>query len=127
MTNEQVVRRYFECVDAEDWDALRALFDDAATLQAVGARTRSGVDDVMTYFPRAFAPWAEHRDAPTRLVVSGDVVTAEVAFAGTTRDGQEVTFEAVDIFDLRDGRITGLSSWYDIDYVRRALGSGVGS
>jgi hypothetical protein len=51
--------------------------------------------------------------------VSGDVVTVEIAFTGETQEGVPVEFEAVDVFTLRDGRICRLTTWYDIERVRK--------
>jgi ketosteroid isomerase-like protein len=121
MTNEQAVRRYFECIDNEDWAGLRSLFAPAATLRAVGARPRSGVDEIVDYYERALRPWTHHTDNPTRIVAAGDTFTVEVTFTGETPDGRTVTFDAVDIFDLSDGSIVAFSSWYDTDYARRQL------
>ena len=123
MTNEAVIARYFACLDAEDWDAMRELWHEDGELRAVGARPRAGRDAVLRYFGRLFAPWPRHTDIPTRVIVAGDVVTAEVRFEGTTPHGDTVAFEAVDVFDLEEGRIRKLSNWYDLDYVRRALQS----
>jgi hypothetical protein len=49
---------------------------------------------------------------------------AEVTFSGTTADGRDVTFDAVDVFDLEDGLIRRFSNWYDIAYARRVLSNG---
>jgi len=118
---ESVVRRYFECLDTEDWPAMRAIWTEDGELRAVGARPRSGVDEVIGYFSKLFTPWPQHRDHPTRLIIAGDTVTAEVTFTGTSASGREVSFDAVDLFDLREGRICRLSNWYDIDYARRVI------
>jgi ketosteroid isomerase-like protein len=118
---EAAARRYFDCLDAEDWVGMREIWTDDGELRAVGARPRSGIDDVIGYFSKLFTPWAEHRDAPTRVIVSGDTVVAEVTFTGTTRDGRTVSFDAVDVFDTRDGRIRRLSNWYDIAYARKVI------
>jgi ketosteroid isomerase-like protein len=122
MSAEATIRDYFRCLDEEDWAGMAALWAEDGTLRAVGARPRRGRDEVLEFFGKLFAPWREHEDRPTRIVVAGDVVTAEVLFTGTTQDGREVSFEAVDVFDLRDGRIAAMSNWYDIALARKALG-----
>jgi ketosteroid isomerase-like protein len=122
MTNEEAVRKYFVCLDTEDWATMRTLWTADCDLRAVGARPRHGVDEMIGYFSNLFSPWPSHTDAPMRLIVSSDTIVAEVTFSGMTPDGREVSFDAVDVFDLRDGRISKLSNWYDIAYARRVLG-----
>jgi ketosteroid isomerase-like protein len=121
---EAIVRRYFVCLDTEDWDTMRTLWHDDANLSAVGTRPRAGADAIVEYFSRIFAPWKQHTDAPTRFITSGDTIVVEVTFSGTTRDGRRVSFDAVDVFDVRDGLIARLSNWYDISFARRVLSDG---
>lgn len=122
MTNEEVVHQYFVCLDTEDWARMRNLWTADAELRAVGARPRSGVTEVIGYFSHLFDPWPAHTDVPIRLIGSGDTIVAEVTFTGTTPDGRDVSFDAIDVFDLRDGQIAKMTNWYDIAYARRVLG-----
>ena len=115
------VTTYFEAINAEDWDRLGTVWHEDAELLAVGARPRSGRDSVMGYYPKTLAPWTEHRDTPTRYLVAGDTVTAEIHFTGRSADGLDVAFDAVDVFDLADGRIRRLTNWYDVAVVRALL------
>ena len=71
----------------------------------------------------AFLRGVAHVDHPTRLVISerDGTVLAEVTFTGRTPDGRDVAFDAIDVFDIVDGRIKKLTNWYDIDYARKAL------
>jgi ketosteroid isomerase-like protein len=127
MSNEETVRRYFYCLDHEDWVQMRELWHEDGTLRAVGARPRDGIEDVMGLFPKLFVPWLRHRDEPTRIIDAGDTITVEVTFTGTTADGREVTFDAVDLFDLHDGRIERMSNWYDTSYARKMLAAPAGA
>jgi ketosteroid isomerase-like protein len=122
-TMRDVVLRYFQCLDTEDWTQMRELWCDDGRLRAVGARPRDGADAVIGYFSKLFDPWPSHEDKPVRLVVSepDQTVLAEVVFTGTTPGGRDVRFDAVDVFDFADGCIAKLSNWYDIDFARRSL------
>lgn len=119
----EAVERYFAAVNAEDWDAVGALFAPGAELRSVGAPTRHGRDAIVAHFPRVLAALPVHHDEPTRVVVAGDVVTVEIHFEGRTADGRDVAFDAVDVFDLADGgrTIAKLSTWYDTAAVGRML------
>jgi ketosteroid isomerase-like protein len=127
MTGEDTMRatvlRYFECLNTEDWIGMREIWHEECSLRAVGARPRDDREEMIGYFSKLFTPWPEHDDRPTRLVVSehDGTVLAEVTFTGVTPSGQTVVFEAIDVFDLVDGRIKKLTNWYDIDYARKSL------
>jgi ketosteroid isomerase-like protein len=122
-TLRATVLRYFQCLDNEDWDGMREIWHEDATLRAVGARPRDDREGMIEYFAKIFVPWQKHEDRPTRLVISerDGTVMAEVTFTGVTADGRTVVFDAIDVFDLVDGRIKKLTNWYDIDYARKLL------
>jgi ketosteroid isomerase-like protein len=120
-TPPQAIVDYFNHVNNEDWDALSALWCEDAELKVVSARPRSGRDDVMTYYPKALAPYPVHHDEPVRITTAGDVVTVEIHFTGETAQGKPVEFDAIDVFDMRDGMLWKMSSWFDIDLIRSQI------
>jgi ketosteroid isomerase-like protein len=113
------IRRYFDGLNNEDWKDFTGIWTDDAELVGVGARTRKGRDDVMTYYSNVLVPYPVHYDDPYAIHVSGDIVTVEIAFRGETHEGVPVEFEAVDVFTMRDGKIARLTTWYDIERVRK--------
>jgi ketosteroid isomerase-like protein len=115
----EAIRRYFDGLNNEDWEDFTGIWTEDAELVGVGARTRKGRGDVMTYYSTVLVPYPVHHDDPYAIHVSGDVVTVEIAFTGETHEGVAVEFEAVDVFTLRDGRISRLTTWYDVDRVRK--------
>jgi ketosteroid isomerase-like protein len=115
------IRRYFDGLNNEDWEDFAGIWTEDAELLGVGARPRKGREDVITYYSTVLEPYPVHRDDPYAIHVCGDVVTVEIAFAGETREGVPVEFEAVDVFTLRDGRIRRLTTWYDVDRVRKLI------
>jgi ketosteroid isomerase-like protein len=116
-----VIGAYFSALNGESFASFAELWTEDAQLRAVGSRPRDGRDEVLSYFGPLFDPWAEHLDQPTRCIVAEDVVVVEVAFSGRTHTGKPVAFDAVDVFDLRDGAIARLSTWYDLAWLRRQL------
>lgn len=117
----EAITTYFDAINGEDWDRLATVWRPDAELLAVGARPRKGVDAIVRYYPKTLAPWKEHLDQPTRFVVAGDTVTVEIHFIGRSADGVAVEFDAVDVFDLVDGRIQRVTNWYDVAAVRNLL------
>jgi ketosteroid isomerase-like protein len=117
---DAILDAYFAGLDAEDWAGIEALFADDAELLAPGAHRR-GAPAVARYFRDALAPYPDHHDQPTRRVLAGGTATVEIHFSGRMPNGAAMEFDAVDVFDVRDGRIVRLTSWYDSAEVRRAL------
>ncbi len=62
--------------------------------------------------------------APDLLEVGGGLQGAQVVRVdgiegGELADGRPIEFDAVDVFDMRDGKLWKMSSWFDIDHIRR--------
>lgn len=122
MSNREALETYFASMNAERWDDFTTVWATDAYLKAVGAREREGVDRIVAFYRGLFAPWSTHVDTPTRVIGHGDTLAVEVVFTGVSRQGRSIEFEAVDVFDFEDGRITRLTNWYDLNHVRRLLG-----
>jgi ketosteroid isomerase-like protein len=121
MTVREAIAEYFASINEERWDDLAALFHDDAELCAPGTPPRRGGRAVAGYYDAALRPYPVHRDDPTREIYAGDTVVVEIRFEGTLANGRPMSFDAVDVFDFRDGRIARLTSWYDSHRVIRAL------
>jgi ketosteroid isomerase-like protein len=115
------IAAYFRTINEEDWDGLAALFHADAELRAPGTRPRVGGAAVASYYADALRPYPVHRDDPVREHYAGDVVTVEIRFDGELANGRPLGFDAVDVFDFRDGRVARLASWYDSQRVVAAL------
>jgi ketosteroid isomerase-like protein len=124
MTVPRAVQRYFECINGEDWDGLREILAPDVELRPVGVPPRHGVEAAVDYYATLLAGFPAHDDQPTRFLVSGDSVTVEIHYEGRTTSGVPVAFDAVDVFDLEDGRIQRISIWYDTHDVRRQVATG---
>ena len=72
-------------------------------LTACGSRPRQGSEAVLDLFAKIFERFPVHSDRPTRLICDGGTVVAEIHFEGRSATGTDVTFEAVDVFDVVDG------------------------
>ena len=118
-----VVERYFAAVDAEDFDELRRVLHPDVALTACGSGPRRGAEAVIGLFAAIFERFPVHSDRPVRLICDGEVVVAEIHFEGRSATGVDVTFEAVDVFDVAGGRIHRLTQWFDSADLERQLGS----
>lgn len=116
-----VVKDYFTALNDEDWDLMASVLHPELDLIPSGSRPRIGSDKAIAMFQKIFAMFPVHQDNPTRFLETGNTVVVEITFNGATQDGQEVAFDAVDIFDVEDGRISRLSQWFDTAALAAAL------
>jgi len=124
MKSREMVSRYFEYVNTDQFHRLRELFAADVVLDMAGASERIGIEAALDYYPRALEPLPRHFDDPVDVVASedGKRVVAEIAFTGETADGRPVEFTAVDLFDFdNDGCVVRLRSFYDTALVARLL------
>ncbi|MBM3676851.1 MAG: hypothetical protein FJW96_03065 [Actinobacteria bacterium] len=117
----EVMRRYFDGVNNEDWDDFARIWHDDAVVDVTGGLHFEGVDQVLPYYPMVLRNFPVHYDDPYAIHVAGDIVTVEIAFRGETVEGVPATWEAVDVFTLRDGKIAKLTTWYDMGHVVNLL------
>jgi len=121
MNVREAVQAYFDRLNAEDWDGLAELFHPDAELEAPGFPRKKGREAVTTYFRSALSIYPEHFDDPVRVVVAGDTATINIHYEGKLANGYPLSFDAVDVFDFKDGLIYQETSWYDSHEVRREL------
>jgi len=114
------IAQYFDCINNERWDAFPEVWAADAELVGVGGHHYRGRENVLGYYPPVLAPFPVHFDDAYTCYADGDVYTVEIEFRGETHEGTPVSFEAVDVFTLRDGKIGRLTTWYDVDAVRDA-------
>ncbi|MDT9591645.1 AMP-binding protein [Nocardioides zeae] len=112
-----LVERYFAAVNARDWEALRATLHPDVRIRQGDLLHADGVERVTRLYQAIVAQWDEHEDRPTRILVDGDRAAVEITFTGRRPDGTPVTFPAMDVITVRDGRVLHVSTWYDTEVV----------
>ena len=122
MSPLETVKDYFIALNTEDWDLMASVLHPELDLIPSGSRPRIGSDKAIAMFQKIFERFPVHQDSPTRFICDGSTVVVEITFNGATQDGQEVSFDAVDIFDVDDGRIHRLSQWFDTAALAAMLG-----
>jgi uncharacterized protein (TIGR02246 family) len=120
-TVREVVQAYFDRINADDYEGLLDLFAPDAELRSPGNRVRTGRAELAAYYEAALAPYPEHRDEPVRVIVSGTFATVDIRYEGRLANGRTMAFDALNVYEIVDGKILRLDQWYDTHRVRRML------
>lgn len=115
------VERYFAAINADRFADLADVFAADVEIHTVGSPPVVGRDAALAHFPALLANYAEHDDRVTRRLEASAAIVCEIAFRGRLVDGRPIVFDALDVFDLTDGRIVRVATWFDTHDLRRQV------
>lgn len=127
---ETVVRQFFDRLNAEDLEAVRALLtEEAAWLPQArdmpGAGEYRGRDVVVDEFLRPIRGLFQPGSPSNRilsLAVNGGLVLCETHGTGFLGDGRPYDNRYAWAFEVRDGRIAEIREYLDSYYIIRLFG-----
>ena len=118
----EVVGEYFDRLNHDRFDELVELFAPDAELRAPGfSSPRRGHEELRRYYETVLRPYPEHWDEPVRVVVADDMAFVDIHYDGRLPNGQPLSFDAHNVYELSEGRIERLTSYYDSHAVHKAL------
>ena len=129
--SEAVVRRFFELLNAEDLEGVRALLtEDAAWLPQArdmpGAGEYRGRDTIVDTFLKPIRGLFATGSPSNRILSmasNGSLVLAETHGTGHLRDGRPYDNRYAWAFEIHAGKIAILREYLDSHYIVRLFGS----
>jgi ketosteroid isomerase-like protein len=108
--NSDIVRNYFRCLDADKFTELAQLFDEAGVVKMPGARPVTGPAEIERKYARALpGSFSAHRAEILSILEDGELAVAVLRVRATSASGADNhVFTAVDVFNIRNGKITSL-------------------
>ena len=104
-TLEDVIDAYNEAWNMHDLEAIVALHAPGMVFQNYNAGEHAEGDAVHTHIGRIFENWPDLRFTGRSLYVGEDFVVQEWTAHATHPGGTELTWEGVDIFPFKNGKI----------------------
>ncbi|HEY6962515.1 MAG TPA: DUF480 domain-containing protein [Gaiellaceae bacterium] len=104
-TLEDLIDTYNEAWNKHDLDAIMALHAPGMVFENHNAGERAEGDAVRAHIATIFENWPDLRFTGRSLYVGADFVVQEWTAYATHPSGREVTWEGVDLFPFRDGKI----------------------
>jgi len=115
MDREATVRRYYDLVDAGDYDALVALFSEDVVYERPGQTSIEGEEALRTFY-EAERPLSNGEHELHAVVPDGDTVAVRGTFRGE-QDGEPVELGFADFHQFEDGEIVRRDTYTDRDTV----------
>lgn len=104
-TLEDVIDAYNEAWNHHDLDGIMALHAPGMIFQNYNAGERAEGDAVRRHIAQIFDNWPDIRFTGRTLYVGADFVVQEWTAHATHPSGTELTWEGVDLFPFKDGKI----------------------
>jgi ketosteroid isomerase-like protein len=126
--NVEIVRRFSECWERRDWDAMAGLADPNVEQHGtVGGveegRLLRGISEIKRDYESVEKTWDEHRVEPQAIFDAGDrVVVFLHEYQRGRRSGIELEVDTAIVLDLRDGRIVRMQAYMDRTEALEAVG-----
>ena len=126
--NVEIVRRFVDCWQRQDWDAMVPLADPQVEQHGtVGGldegRVLRGVSEIREDYESVEQTWEEHRVEPQELIDAGDSV---VIFLREHQRGKasgiELVVDTAVVVDVRDGRIVRTQGYMNRSEALEAVG-----
>lgn len=112
---EATVRKYYELVDAEQYDDLVALFAEDVRYERPGQGALEGREAFREFYHEG-RPLEEGSHEVHAVVVDGETVAVRGTFSGR-QDGTTVEFGFADFHEFEDGEIARRYTFTDRDEV----------
>ncbi len=122
----EIARGFYEAWNARDFDRAAALMHDDGEIVIVGSGERMRGPDGARRFSEMWANgFPDGRVEITAILAEGDKVVVELTGRGTHTGalesaagsipptGKEVRLELCDVYELRDGKVVSLRTYFD--------------
>lgn len=120
--NLPVVQRYFCSLNETRLDRLGDVFAEDATLHFPTYEPIRGLAAIRSFYTAVLKHYPKHFDNPVKFFFSEDGnIAVEIHFEGETIQGQPIVFDAVDVFEVENGRVKNLHIRYDSAKVAQML------
>ena len=113
-TIRNVVSSYFSTLSAMDIDAWLALFEEEATGHDPGIPLLVGPDQLRAFAGGLVGIFATFSALPEEIFLCDSGAAVRWNARGTTKDGREVTFSGIEVFEVgAEGKIRWARAYWD--------------
>lgn len=123
--NLWLVQRYFSSLNETRLDELGKVFAEDATLHFPTYEPIRGREAIQSFYTAVLKYYPKHFDNPVKFFFSEDGgIAVEIHFEGETIEGRPMVFDAVDVFQVENGKVKKLQIRYDSAKVAQMLEGG---
>lgn len=113
MTTREIIDKYFETVNARNWDEWITLFaEDIVFDDAISGRI-SGLAEMKKSVEGTDGAFESFSNNPEEIVTEGDKGMVVCRIEGKTRTGRSLSSPGANFYRIENGKIAYMSSFHD--------------
>lgn len=113
MRIREVLERYYEYVNAGDWDGWLSLFDERFVMDEQLAGHLEGIVMLRGAISGIKSAYSRFQNIPRHFVIDGEQACVVSHISAASARGEPIEAEVVNYFCIQDGRITYLANFHD--------------
>ncbi|QSQ22896.1 nuclear transport factor 2 family protein [Pyxidicoccus parkwayensis] len=108
-----MIDRYYECVNAGDWDGWLKLFDEHFVMDEQLAGHLEGLEALRAAVAGLKQVYSRFQNKPRHVVIQGNQACVVSHLSAVSASGVPIEAEVANYFCVQDGRITYLANFHD--------------
>lgn len=113
MTVRDVIDRYYECVNAGDWEGWLELFDERFVMDEQLGGHLEGLHVLRGAVAGLKQAYSHFQNTPRYFVVDGSQACVVSHLSAVSASGVPIEAEVANYFCIQEGRITYLANFHD--------------
>jgi len=113
MTVRDVIDRYYECVNAGDWEGWLELFDERLVMDEQLAGHLEGLNMLRGAVAGIKSIYSRFQNTPRYIVINGTQACVVSHISAVSASGEPIEVEAANYFYIEEGRITYMANFHD--------------
>lgn len=113
MDTREVVDKYFEAVNAGNWDRWLTLFDDNIVMDEQLAGRIEGIEKLRGGIAGLKKGYSKFQNHPLHVVVEGNQASAVWHIEAANANGVPINAKGTNYFQVEDGKITYMANFHD--------------
>ncbi|MFQ5794618.1 MAG: nuclear transport factor 2 family protein [Candidatus Bipolaricaulia bacterium] len=113
MDTQGVISKYYESVNAGDWDAWLELFDDDIVMDEQLAGHLEGIDVLRGAIGGLEKGYSRFQNHPKHIVIDGDEACVVSHISAANAGGVPIEADVANYFRVENDRITYMANFHD--------------
>jgi len=113
MDTKEIVTKYYDYVNAGDWESWLTLFDDNIVIDEQLAGHVEGIGILQGAVGAMKKGYSKFQNVPKHVVVSGDEATVISHISAANAAGESIEANVANYFQMKGGKIAYMANFHD--------------